>query len=44
VAVPADCMIAINVPVPIYEVIHVAIIPLAIYYDILKIKFSRFRE
>lgn len=44
VTVPADCMIAVDVPVTVYEVIHVAVMPLAVHYDILKIKLSRFRE
>lgn len=39
-AVPAHRMIAVYVPVAVYEVIHVAVIPLAICYDILKIKLS----
>lgn len=38
VAVSAHCVITIYVPVAVYEVIHVAVIPLAIYDDILKIK------
>lgn len=43
-AIPAYRIIAVYVPVTVYEVIHVAVIPLAIHYDILKIKLSRFRE
>lgn len=43
-AVPADRLVAVYVPVTVYEVIHVAVMPLTIYYDILKIKLSCFRE
>lgn len=39
-AVSAHRVIAIYVPVAVYEVIHVAVIPLAIYDDILKVKLS----
>ena len=44
VAVPADRMVAVDVPVTVYEVIHIAVMPLAIHDDILKIKLSRFGE
>ncbi len=44
VAVPADRMIAVDVPVTVYEVIRVAVMPLAVHDDILKIKLSRFGE
>ena len=43
-AVSAHCMIAVYVPVTVYEVIHVAVIPLTLCYDILKIMLSCFRE
>ena len=43
-AIPADRMVAVDVPVTVYEVIHVAVMPLAVHDDILKIKLSRFRE
>ena len=42
VAVPADCTIAVYVPVTVNEVIHIAAIPFAINHYILKIEFSRF--
>lgn len=42
VAVPANCTVAVDVPVTVYEVIHIATIPLAIHNHILKIEFSRF--
>lgn len=44
VAVPADRMIAVYVSVAVYEVIHVAVVPLAVRKDILKIKLSGFGE
>lgn len=37
-------MIAVDISVTVYEVIHVAVMPLAVHYDIPKIKRSRFRE
>ena len=42
VAVPANCVIAVYVPVAVYEVIHIAAIPLTLHNHILKIEFSRF--
>jgi len=42
VAVPANRIIAVDVPVTVDEVIHIAVIPLAIQNHILKIEFSRF--
>lgn len=42
--VSADCIIAIYIPMTINEIIHITFIPLAISYDILDIKFSRFGE
>lgn len=44
VAVPANCTVAVDVPMAVYEVIHITVIPLAIHNHILKIKFSRFGE
>lgn len=44
VVVPADRLIAVYVPVTVYEIIHVAVIPLAVRKDILKIKLSCFGE
>jgi hypothetical protein len=44
VAVPANCTIAVYVSVTVDEVIHIAVIPLAIHNYILKIEFSRFGE
>lgn len=43
-AVPADCLVAVYVPVTVYEVIRVAAVPLAVRYDFLKIKLSGFGE
>lgn len=37
-------MIAVYVPVAVYEVVHVAVVPLAVRKDILKIKLSCFGE
>lgn len=42
VAIPANCTVAVYVPVTIYEVIHIAAVPFAIRNHILKIEFSRF--
>ena len=42
VAVPANCVIAVYIPVTVDEIIHIAAIPLAIHNHILKIEFSRF--
>lgn len=44
VAVPANCVIAVYIPVTVDEVIHIAIISLAIQNNILKIELSRFGE
>ena len=44
VAVPANRTVAAYVTVAVYEVIHIAAIPLATHNHILKIKFSRFGE
>ncbi len=44
VAVPANHTIAVDVPVTIDEVIHIAAVPLAIRNHILEIEFSRFGE
>lgn len=41
-AVPANGTIAVDVPMTVDEVIHIAVIPLAIQNHILKIEFSRF--
>ncbi len=43
-AIPANRIVAVDVPVAVYEVIHVAVIPLAACHDILKVKLSRFGE
>ena len=42
VTVPTNNTIAVDVPVTIYEVIHIAAIPLVTHNHILKIEFSRF--
>lgn len=42
--VPANCIIAIYIPMAINEIIHITLMPLAIFYDILDIKHSRFGE
>ena len=44
VAVPANCIIAVDVSVTVDEVIHITAVPLAIRNHILKIEFSRFGE
>ena len=44
VAIPANCTVAVDVSVTIYEVIHIAAISLATHNHILKIEFSRFGE
>lgn len=44
VTVPTNNTIAVDVPVTVYEVIHIAVVPLAIRNHILEIKFSRFGE
>ena len=44
VAIPADRIVAVDVSVTVYEIIHVAVVPFAIRYDILKIKLSCFGE
>lgn len=43
-AVPANRIIAVYVPVTVDEVIHIAAVPLAIRNHILEIEFSRFGE
>jgi len=42
--VSTDYITAIYIPMTINEIIHITFIPLAISYDILDIKFSRFGE
>ena len=42
VAIPANCTVAVYVPVTIYEVIHIAAVPLALHNQSLKIEFFRF--
>lgn len=42
VAVLTNRIIAVDVPMTVYEVIHIAAVPLAINHYILKIEFSRF--
>ncbi|MCQ5273391.1 hypothetical protein NE578_10200, partial [Schaalia odontolytica] len=42
VAVSANCTVAVDIPMTVDEVIHIAVIPLAIQNHILKIEFSRF--
>ena len=44
VAVPTDRVIAVDVPVTVYKVIHIAAIPFAACHDVLKIKLPRFGE
>ena len=44
VAIPANCTVAVYIPMTVYEVIHIAAIPLAIHNHLLKIKFSCFGE
>lgn len=44
VTVPANRILAVDVPVTVDEVIHIAAIPFAIHNHILEIKFSRFGE
>ena len=44
VAVSANRIIAVYVPVTVDEVIHIAAVPLAIRNHILEIEFSRFGE
>lgn len=44
VAVTAHRLVAVYVPVAVYEVLHVAVVPLAVCQDVLKIKLSRFGE
>lgn len=41
-AISANRIVAVYVTVAVYEVIHIATIPLAIHNHILKIEFSRF--
>lgn len=42
VAISANRVIAVYIPVTVYEVIHIAAIPLVTHNHILKIEFSRF--
>ena len=42
VAVPANRIIAVDVPVTVDEIIHIAAVPLAIRNHIFAIEFSRF--
>ena len=44
VAVPANRVIAVYIPVTVDEIIHIAAIPLALHNHILKIEFPRFGE
>ncbi len=44
VAVPANRIIAVDVPVTVDEIIHIAAVPLAIRNHIFAIEFSRFGE
>lgn len=44
VAVPANCVITVYIPVIVDEVIHISAIPLTIHNYILKIEFFRFGE
>ena len=41
-AVWTNCTVAVDIPMTVDEVIHIAVIPLAIQNHILKIEFSRF--
>ncbi len=43
-AVPANGTIAVDVPMTVDEVIHIAAVPFAIRYYILEIEFSRLVE
>ena len=40
VAVSANCTVAVDIPMTVDEVIHIAVIPLAIQNHILKIEFA----
>ena len=40
--VSVNCTVAVDIPMTVDEVIHIAVIPLAIQNHILKIEFSRF--
>ena len=44
VAVSANCTVAVDIPMTVDEVIHIAVIPLAVHNHILMIVFSRFGE
>lgn len=44
VAVSANCTVAVDIPMTVDEVIHIATVPFAIHNHILEIKFSRFGE
>ena len=41
VAVPANRVVAVDVAVTVYEIVHVTVIPLAGFDDILKVNNSR---
>jgi len=43
-AVPANRIVTVDVPMTVDEVIHIVAVPLAIRNHILKIEFSRFGE
>lgn len=43
-AIPANRTVAVDVPVTVYKVIHIAAIPFAACHDVLKIKLPRFGE
>ena len=42
VAVSANCTVAVDIPVTVDEVIHIAAVPFAVRDYILEIEFSRF--
>lgn len=44
VTVPANRIIAVDVPMTVDEVIHIAAVPFAVHNYILEIEFSRFGE
>ena len=44
VAVSANCTVAVDIPMTVDEVIHIAAIPLTINHYNLKVEFSRFGE
>lgn len=43
-AIPANRTVAVDVPVTVYKVIHIAAIPFAACHDVLKIKLPCFGE